>query len=106
MANTSLADLSQELRLRANGIANNLDALSSMGLQQTDVETGQAHIEALERLDSEQEALKAQLKAKTAELNEAKKAARKWRSRVTKQIKLALEDDQERWVEFGITAGK
>ncbi len=106
MAISSLADLIQELRLRTNGIANNLDDLGNIGLQQADVETGQAHIEALERLDSEQEALKAQLKAKTAELNEAKKVARKWRSRVTKQIKLALEDDQERWVEFGITAGK
>ncbi len=106
MAISSLADLIQELRLRANGIANNLDDLGNIGLQQADVETGQAHIEALERLDSEQEALKAQLKTKTAELNEAKKVARKWRSRVTKQIKLALEDNQERWVEFGITASQ
>ncbi len=99
-----LADLIRELRLRADGIANHLDALSVVGLAQKDVDLGQSHATRLETLDAEQEALKAQLRAKTAELQTAQKQARQWRTRVTKRIKVGLENDPETWVEFGIDA--
>ena len=72
-------------------------------MTQEDSDTGLAYATKLEMLDAEQEALKAQLKVKTAELNAVKKEARQWRSRVTKLIKIGLQNAQERWVEFGIT---
>ncbi len=99
-----LADLIRDLRLRADGVANHLDALSVVGLAQKDVDLGQTHATRLETLDAEQEALKAQLKAKTAEIEAAQKQARQWRTRVTKLIKVGLENDPETWVEFGIDA--
>ncbi len=99
-----LADLIRELRLCADGMANHLDALSGVGLAQKDVDLGQTHATRLETLDAEQEALKAQLKAKTAELEAAQKQARQWRSKMVKRIKVGLENDPERWVEFGIDA--
>ncbi len=101
-----LADLIRDLRLRADGIANHLDALSGVGLAQKDIDVGRAHATRLEALDAEQEALKAQLKAKTAELGAARKQARQWRGKVTKRIKVGLENDPERWVEFGIDASR
>jgi hypothetical protein len=99
-----LADLIREVRLRADGMANHLTELADVGLVLADLETGRTLATQMETLDAEQEALKAALKAKTVELNATAKAARQWRSRVTKRIKAALEDNPALWVEFGITA--
>ncbi len=106
MKGQSLSDLIRDLRLRADGIANHLADLSSIGLQQTDVETGHALAAKLERLDAEQEALKAALKTKTAELDATREEAMQWRTGVTQRIKIALATQVERWIEFGITASK
>jgi outer membrane murein-binding lipoprotein Lpp len=106
MSNQSLADLIRQVRLRADGMANHLAALSGVGLSQADVDAGRALATQMETLDAEQEALKAALKAKTAEIVATQKEARGWRSRVTRRIKAALEDAPELWVEFGITAKK
>jgi outer membrane murein-binding lipoprotein Lpp len=106
VGNQSFADLIRELRLRAEGIANHLTELSNVGLGQADVDAGQAHAGHLETLDAEQEALKAALHAKTAEIKAAQNDARQWRGRVTPLIKVALADQPELWVEFGIAAKK
>jgi uncharacterized protein (DUF849 family) len=100
MTTQRFAELIREVRLRADGMAKHLTALSSMGLSQADVDTGRALATQLETPDAEQEALK----AKTAEIVATQKEARDWRSRVTRRIKAALEDAPELWVEFGITA--
>ena len=104
MTDVILSSLVRELRLRADGITNNLTTLTAVGLQQADIDAGQALATQLEQLDSEQEALKAALKTKTAALNATKKEATKWRTRVTKLIKVGLSEQQEKWVEFGISA--
>ncbi len=106
MSTQSFAELIRELRLRADGIANHLTELGSVGLGQTDADAGQTHASHLETLDAEQEALKAALHAKTAEIKAAQKEARQWRGRVTSLIKVALADQPELWVEFGIAAKK
>ncbi len=106
MANQSLADLIRQVRLRADGMANHLAALSGVGLSQADVNAGRALATQMETLDAEQEALKAALRAKTVEVEAIQKEARDWRSRVTKRIKAALEDHPALWVEFGIAAKK
>jgi hypothetical protein len=53
-------------------------------------------------LNSEQEELKAQLKAKTDELSAKMKEARAKNANLSKRIKVATA--QENWVAFGITA--
>jgi len=100
----ALADLVREVRLRAEGMNNHLNELTGIGLQQTDIDEGKAYANRLEQLDAEQEALKAQLKAKTAEVQETTEAARHWRNNVSNRIKLAMA--QNLWVEFGITADR
>ncbi len=104
MTSQSFAELIRELRLRADGMASHLTELSNVGLGQADVEAGLAHASRLETLDAEQEALKAALRAKTAEIGAAQKDARQWRGRVTPLIKVALADQSELWIAFGIAA--
>ncbi len=106
MSGESLADLIHEVRLRADGMENHLGDLSSVGLTQVDVDAGRTLATNLETQNAEQEGLKAALKAKTTELNATMQNARDWRSRVTKRIKVALEDNPALWVEFGITASR
>ncbi|MFH1852823.1 MAG: hypothetical protein ABIA75_10790 [Candidatus Neomarinimicrobiota bacterium] len=55
-----------------------------------------------ETLNNEQEALKAGLKAKTAELDGQLAVIKKQLSEAATIVKLIM--DKERWVEFGITA--
>jgi hypothetical protein len=104
MSGESLADLILEIRLRADGIENHLGELTGVELTQVDADTGRALATNLMTQNAEQEALKAALKAKTVELNATMSDARAWRSRVTKRIKVALEDNPAVWIEFGITA--
>ncbi len=104
MATQSFAELVNDVRLRTNGMTKNLADLSGGGIQQADADEGATILAQLETQDSEQEALKAALKAKSAELSVSVKQAKKWRSRMDKRIKIALEDDQEKWVEYGIKA--
>jgi outer membrane murein-binding lipoprotein Lpp len=106
MSSQSFAELVRELRLRANGMVNHMTKLNNVGLGQADVDAGLAHATHLETLDAEQESLKAALRAKTAEIGAAQKDARQWRGRVTPLIKVALADQPELWVEFGIAAKK
>ncbi len=106
MPATSFAELLQSMRTRITAITNNLTDMAKAGVQQADVDEGSSLVSQMDTLDAEQEALKAELKSKTAELNEAKKAARQWRSRMDKRIKIAYEDQSEKWVGFGITAKK
>ncbi|MFZ5821075.1 MAG: hypothetical protein ACOYYJ_14360 [Chloroflexota bacterium] len=55
---------------------------------------------------SKQEKLKADLKLKTAELEAAQKELALWHSDAVKIVKLAYRGQQEKWVEFGVTAKK
>ncbi len=104
MPGEGLAGLIREMRLRADGMTNHLTELAGVGLSQEDLVAGRALATQMEAQDAEQEALKAALKAKTVELNATMTEARRWRSRATKLIKVALADHPELWVEFGITA--
>jgi len=104
MANESFAETIRKVRLCADGVENNLDDVSPVGLGQETVDAGRDYAARMETLDAEQEALKADLKTKTAELKAVRKQARQWYSRTRKRIKIALENEQERWIEFGIKA--
>ncbi len=101
-----LEKLIRQLGLRSDGMANHLAQIGDVGLTQVDVDAGRAFAVQLAQLDGEQEAMKAALKQKTAELNAAQKEAQKWLSRSTKRIKVALEDDKEAWKAFGIDASR
>jgi len=50
--------------------------------------------------------LKADLKLKIAELEAAQKELALWHSDAVKVVKLAYRGQQEKWVEFGVTAKK
>ena len=75
MADTILANLVSELRLRSDGITKHLTTLSTVGLTQADIDAGKAYAAQLEQLNSEQESLKSTLKTKTTELSTTKREA-------------------------------
>ena len=107
MANKqAIADLIRDLELRSAGIRNHLPQLASIGVTITEADACQNLADLLSQLDNEQEALKAALASKTAQIEAAKKDGRDLRTRVTKRIKAALETNPEKWQEFGITARK
>jgi len=88
------------------GIENHLEQLGDVGLDQEEADALRDVANRLESTDSEQEAAKAMVKVKTAELEAVKAEARRLRSKATKRIKVGLGDDQGLWVEFGITASR
>jgi hypothetical protein len=102
----SLADELQAARQMAVALAANQADVSTRGGGVEFVAAGQAQVAQLEILNVEQEALKAALKAKTTEVETALKGLRGWRSEAIKIVKLAYRTEQDKWVEFGITASR
>lgn len=100
---STTASLSQQLtdaRLMAEGLKSHAEAVTRVGITEeraTDIE-GLMH--RLASLDNEQEALKAQLKSKTAELTGVQKQLRELMSETKKLVKIAV--DRTDWLAFGI----
>ena len=101
---TSLPDLLAAARQMVTGLAANAAAVAGRGLSAEAPADGQAKIDLVQRLEGEQETLKAALKSKTAELDAATAALKDWHSEVTSVVKLAFRGQPEKWGEFGIKA--
>lgn len=102
MPNVSLAQQVSDLRTTAGGIAKRLDDLDGSGVTADDAAVLNALAHELDRINAEQEELKAQLKSKTRELHDKIKEAQAKQAKVRNRIKLAT--PQVDWVAFGITA--
>jgi len=95
-------------------LANAAQMLAALGANQSDVAkrgadvdfvaAGQAKLDLLETLNTEQEKLKADLKLKTVAVEQTQAELKVWQSEAVSTVKLAYRNEQEKWVEFGITA--
>ncbi|MCA9933928.1 MAG: hypothetical protein KC415_08395 [Anaerolineales bacterium] len=102
MSNQSFSQSVSEFRTIASGINTRLTALSGVGVTADDAAAMAVLADELDTLNAQQEELKAQLKAKTNELNAKMKVARAKRSDLVKRVKIAI--PQEEWVAFGVLA--
>jgi hypothetical protein len=104
MANMSLAEFLASARQMLAGLTANAETVAACGLSATFTAQGQSLVEATQRLENEQETLKAALKAKTAELDASLAALKTWQSEANSTVKLAYRTQPEKWGEFGIKA--
>ena len=102
MARQTFSQAVSNFRTMASGITTRLSSLTGVGITADDAVSVKALADELDALNAEQEELKAQLKAKTDELNAVLKAANAKNADLTKRIKIVV--PQEEWVAFGITA--
>lgn len=93
-----------DFRTMASGITSRVASLSGVGITAADATAMSTFADELDALNSQQEELKAQLKAKTEALDAKMKEAKAKNSDLTKRIKIAV--PQEEWVAFGVTAKK
>ncbi len=92
--------------LAAMSASGNQIRVSARGGDEQFLSAGQAKLEELERLNAQQERLKAELKLKTAEVEASLKGMSDWYSQAKQIVKLAYHDEQEKWIEFGVTTKK
>lgn len=102
MANQTLSQSVSDFRTMSSGISTRIDTLSGVGITVTDATVMSGYADQLDALNAQQEELKAQLKAKTEELNATMKAAKAKNSELSKRIKIVV--PQQEWLAFGITA--
>ncbi|MFH1853261.1 MAG: hypothetical protein ABIA75_13055 [Candidatus Neomarinimicrobiota bacterium] len=102
MGNTSFAELISTTKVMVTGLQANAAAVAARGLSAEFITALGTAATNAEALNGEQEALKAALKTKTAELDAQVLEIKNQLSEATKVVKLAM--DKSRWVEFGITA--
>jgi hypothetical protein len=102
MGNESLAAFLRGLELRLAGIKAHADQFAAAGVNPAWVQEGETLVATLKRLDEEQEALKAQLNAKTVELKAARQSAQQWRTRTDRRIRLIHENEPTRLIEYGL----
>lgn len=93
-----------DFRTMASGITTRVTSLEGVGITALDAAKMDTYADELDALNSQQEELKAQLKAKTDELNTKMKEAKAKNAELTKRIKIVV--PQEEWVAFGVTAKK
>ena len=102
MGRVTFAQSLTDARLMADAGKANEEKLLANGMPKDTVEVLESAIADLSKLDTEQEKLKAELKAKTASL-EARSADLAQVMTATRQrVKLVF--DKEQWKEFGIQA--
>ncbi len=102
MADQPFSQSVSDFRMMASGITARLDSLTGVGITAEDAAEMNALADELDALNAQQEDLKAQLKAKTEELNSVMKQTKAKRSDLTKRLKIVI--PQEEWVAFGVTA--
>ncbi|MFH2049176.1 MAG: hypothetical protein ABIJ12_06995 [bacterium] len=101
MAKTSFAEIINSSRVMLTGLQANTEAVGKRGIDAEFITNLQNAINASDMLNSEQETLKASLKAKTAELDTKIAGLKNLMSEAKKVVKLAI--DKVRWLEFGIS---
>ena len=100
----SLPDLLASARQMVTGLNANTAAVAARGLPATAIADGKTKIDLVQRLEGEQETMKAALKSKTAELDAATSDLKTWLANAASVVKLAFHDQVEKWIEFGIKA--
>ncbi len=102
MSSLSYAQRMDEINVMVDGCAANQERLAKRGLTQELLARFIEQHSKVKRVNSEQEALKARLKEKTAELEAECVILFEIASEIRKIIKLEM--PQESWKEFGIQA--
>lgn len=102
MANQTFSKSISDFRTMASGITTRVASLSGVGITAADATAMSTFADELDLLNSQQEELKAQLKAKTDAFYAKMAEAKAKNSDLTKRIKIAT--PQEEWVAFGVTA--
>lgn len=102
MARQMFSQSVSDFRTMASGISNRLPSLTNIGITAADATDLATYADELDALNSQQEELKSQLKAKTAELYNKMVEAKAKHSGLAKRIKIAT--PQADWTAFGITA--
>ena len=102
MSRQTYAETVNTNKVKAAAIRAHQVELSPRGIDEAFATEMENLVTSIETLNSEQEALKAVQKSKTAELNAALKILKGKSSEADKVIKMVL--PKERWIEFGITA--
>lgn len=100
----SFANLLQKGTNMASGIGAHLETLSPRGINEETIQELDRLVETSTTMDNDQEILKGQLKEKTASLRENTGQLKQLLSECTLIVKAVVQ--QERWVDFGITAKK
>lgn len=101
MGNTSYAETLSSANLITAGLRSNLAKVSERGLKEPFIVEMENLSKKATELNAEQEALKARLKDKTAELDKVMKDIKGHISESKKVIKLAI--DKTSWKQFGIS---
>ena len=101
MTKMNFAETVNSGKLMATALQANAEAVAKRGIDAEFITKLNTTLGNIERLNAEQETLKASLKAKTAELDAELATLNKMYGEAKKVVKLAM--DKTRWIEFGIT---
>ena len=102
MAAGTLASQVNKARLMAEGMRGNLTRLQRRGVTTEQIDAGASLAAEVERLDQEQEALKSQLQAKTAEVKASQKALQDWYSESRALARLEFGKEKAALTQFGL----
>jgi hypothetical protein len=97
----SFGDKMNDVNVMITGLKGQISRVSRRGITEEFINNLEGNMNDARKLDTEQEKLKADLKKKTAQLDEMVVALNKMMDEAKKVVK--LEFDQEEWKEFGIT---
>lgn len=100
MAKQGFSDLMHQCEVMVSGIKRNREKLTASGIDQARIDEFDSLYNGSKEKNNEQEKMKADLKAKTADLSNDIKNLRKLFANMKKRIKLEVE--KERWKEYGI----
>ena len=100
MSKNSFAETTNTVKTMLSGLQANPDAVAKRGLDKEFIAKLEKALENAKVLDNEQEALKAKLKTKTAELDAEVVNLQALYSEAKKLVKMSV--DQTGWREFGI----
>lgn len=100
MSKNSFAETTNEVKTMLSGLKSNPDAVAKRGLDKEFTAKMEKLLEVVKNLDNEQEALKAKLKTKTAEMDAEIINLQALYSEAKKVVKMSV--DQAGWREFGI----
>jgi len=102
MSAGTLAAQINKARLMAEGIKANLVQLQKRGVTAEHATMGAEFAARVERLDQEQEVLKSQLQAKTAELKASQTALQEWYTESRALVRLEFGKDKAALTQFGL----
>ncbi|UCH94184.1 MAG: hypothetical protein JSV88_28475 [Candidatus Aminicenantes bacterium] len=97
----SFGDKMNDVNVMVTGLRGQISRVSRRGINEEFINNLETNMNEARTLDTEQEKLKADLKKKTAKLDELVAVLNKMMDEAKRVVK--LEFDQEEWKEFGVT---